>query len=213
MELEIIPAINAATFAEVERKIRLVEPHVSWAHIDVADGSFTDITLWHEAQDLTGFQTPLFLELHLMLADIDTRIHEWLVPNVRRIVFHVEASHDVPGVIDACHSADILAGAGIRPDTSYGLLLPYAQKADMLHVLAVPPGPGGQTFQEGVLDGIRGLRELCAKCPIEVDGGINTETAARIVNAGANVLVAGSAIFSPEDIGSAIAALKKYATQ
>lgn len=213
MEVEIIPAINATTFAEVERKIRLVEPHVSWAHIDVADGSFTDITLWHRPQDLMGFQTPLFLEVHLMLANIDERITEWLLPNVHRVVFHVEAAHNAMSVIHACHGADILAGIGVRPDTSYERLLPYVQKADMLHVLAVPPGPSGQVFQESALGAIRALRQSCTACLIEVDGGVHTQTVKRMVNAGANVLVAGSAIFSQEDIGSAIVALKNHAAK
>lgn len=210
MAVEIIPAINASTFTEVGRKVRLVEPYVSWAHIDVADGSFTDIALWHEPHDLLNFRTPLSLEVHLMIAHIDERIIEWLLPNVRRVVFHIEAARNAMGVIDACHRADVLAGIGVRPGTSYKGLLPYAQKADMLHVLAVPPGPGGQMFQESALGAVRGLRESCGVCPIEVDGGVNGETAERIVNAGANILVAGSAIFSHDDIGSAVAALKDH---
>ncbi len=214
-KIEIIPAINANSFSEVKEKIRLVEPYVSWAHIDVADGSFTDVTLWHNPEDLFGLQTSLFVEVHIMIADIDERIQGWLKPVVRRIIFHREASRDPDAVIHACRSSDIQAGIAIRPDSSVDIVLPYLSKVDLVQTLAVFPGRSGQPFQPDTLQKIAALRNAYPACPIEVDGGVNTATAASIARSGASLLVAGSAIFSAQgrdhDIKSAIENLRQYA--
>lgn len=196
MAIEIIPAINAQTFAEVKEKIRLVEPYVSWVHLDVADGSFTEITLWHNAEDLLELQTPLFVEVHLMLDRIDERIDEWLKPIVRRIIFHREASQNPDVVIAACRASDIQPGIAIRPDSPVDTVLPYLSKVDLVQTLAVFPGPAGQSFRSETLQKITALHNACPLCPIEVDGGIDSKTAALAVRAGASLLVAASAIFS-----------------
>lgn len=218
--IEIIPAINAKTFAEVQEKIRAVEPYagggIKWAHIDVADGSFTDVSLWHDVEDLLSLQTPLFVEVHLMIADIDERIHDWLRPIVRRIIFHREASHNPDSVIRACRFSNIEAGIAIRPDSSADIVLPYLSKVDVVQTLAVVPGRSGQLFVPDTLQKISALHSACPACPIEVDGGVNTATATGIVQAGASILVAGSAIFSAKDgeyvdIKSAIEDLRRHA--
>lgn len=216
MAIEVIPAINAKTFAEVKEKIRLVESYVSWVHIDVADSTFTDITLWHDPKDLLSLQTPLFVEIHLMIADIDERIQEWLQPIVRRIIFHREASQNPDVVIDACRALDIQAGIAIRPDSPIDIVLPYLSKVDMVQTLAVVPGPSGQKFRPETLQKIMGLRHACPTCPIEVDGGVDAATAPAIIRAGASLLVAGAAIFSASggervDIKSAIEDLRTHA--
>lgn len=215
MAIEIIPAVNAETFAEVKEKIRLVESYVSWVHIDVADGSFTDITLWHNPEDLLDLHTPLFIEVHLMLDRIDERIDAWLKPNIRRIIFHREASRDPNTVIEACRAADIRVGIAIRPDSPIHIVLPYIQKVDLVQTLAVMPGPAGQKFRPEALQKIMALRHACPTCPIEVDGGVDTATVPAIIRAGASLLVAASAIFSARgniDIKSAIEDLRAHAS-
>jgi len=216
-EIEIIPSINAETFTEVKKKIEAVEPYVSWVHIDVADGSFTDIQLWHNPEDLLALQTPLLVEVHLMIADIDERIGEWLRPIVRRVIFHREASRDPDVVIRACRSSDVRVGMAVLPNSSADVVLPYLSKIDLVQTLAVTPGRSGQSFQPDTLQKITALHNACPSCAIEVDGGVNTTTVASIVQSGASLLVAGSAIFSPSDrehidIKSAIEDLRRHAT-
>lgn len=219
MAIEIIPAVNAKTFAEVKEKVHLVEPYaegpdnggIKWVHIDVADGSFTDISLWHNPKDLFQLQTPLFVEVHLMLDKIDERIDAWLKPNIRRIIFHREASRDPNTVIEACRASDIRAGIAIRPDSPVDIVLPYIQKVDLVQTLAVVPGPSGQKFRPETLQKIMALRHACPTCPIEVDGGIDMNTAPQVVHAGADTLVAASAIFNTPDVRKAIEELRNHA--
>jgi len=207
-EIEIIPAINAKTFAEVKEKIQMAEPYVSWVHVDVADGTFTDTTLWHDPKDLLSLQTSLFVEVHLMIANIDERVQEWLRPIVRRIIFHREASQNPNAVIDTCHASDIQVGIAIRPDSPVDVVLPYLSKVDVAQILAVAPGRSGQVFQPNTLQKIAALHSACPTCPIEVDGGVNNATAPSIAGVGALLLVAGAAIFKTPDIRRAIEELR-----
>ncbi len=207
--IEIIPAINAETFAEVERKIRLVEPHITRVHIDVADGSFTPNILWHQAGDLNGFVTPCRIEVHLMLADIEQKIVPWLVPNIERIIFHAEVARDAGALIDQCHEAHIEAGVAVCPETPADVLLPYQDKVDILQVLAVSPGKAGQPFDPLMLEKTSKIRHNCPTCAIEFDGGVRIENAHDIAKAGATILVAASAIFDAPDIAKAIESLRR----
>jgi ribulose-phosphate 3-epimerase len=209
--IEIIPSINVATFSELKEKIKLVEPYVSWVHLDVADESFTDITLWHNPKDLLDLHTPLFIEVHVMLDGIDERITDWLEPNVRRIIFHREASADPDFVITQCRQADIQAGIAIRPDTPVESVIPYLPRVDLVQTLAVMPGGAGQKFKSETLQKISAIRTVCPSCPIEVDGGVDTETVPAIIANGATILVAASAIFDKPDIKHAIDELKQHA--
>lgn len=209
--VEIIPAVNAASFEEVQRKVALVEPHVKWVHVDVADGTFTENTLWHNPLDLPLLKTELFIEMHLMVKDIDTQLKEWLLPNVRRNIFHAEAAQNPEALIAACHAADIFAGVAIRPDTSWEALKPFVDKVDLLQVLGVIPGRSGQLFQKHVIQYIQALRKEASSCFLELDGGVNADTAAEAVRAGANVLVAGSAIFEADDPVRALQDLQRVA--
>lgn len=198
--IEIIPAINAENFRDVTEKIKRVEPYVRWVHIDVADGTFTKNILWHNAKDLLMLKTPLFIEVHLMVTDIEKKISSWLLPNVRRVIFHVETAKDPRSIVRVCHAADIEAGIAVHPDTSWEQLLPYVKEADIIQTLAVVPGHAGQVFQKKIIKKIEGLRRMCSTCLIEVDGGMNKETAGRAIQAGATHIVAASAIFNGGDI-------------
>lgn len=209
--VEIIPAVNATSFEEVKRKVAEVESHAKWVHIDVADGTFTDNVLWHNPADLAFLKTELFVEIHLMVGDVDAKLKDWLLPSVRRNIFHVEAAQDPEALIAACHAADIYAGLAMRPDTSWEMLKPYVSKADLLQVLGVIPGKSGQTLQKHVIQYIRALRGETSSCFLEIDGGINAETVGEAAEAGANVFVAGSAIFDALDPARALEDLKKAA--
>jgi ribulose-phosphate 3-epimerase len=207
--VEIIPAINAESFEEVKRRVKLVEPYVKWVHIDVADGTFTPNSLWHDPRDLLALETQLFAEVHLMVADMDIRFRDWLLPNIQRVIFHLEASHDPIFVIESIREAKKKVGLAINPHTAWQMVEPFAQEVDLIQTLAVHPGISGQKFHPEILDKIRHLRERHQGAIIEVDGGVNLKTARQCVEAGANVIAAASFIFSAKKPKEAIEKLKR----
>jgi ribulose-phosphate 3-epimerase len=206
--VEIIPAVNAETFKEVKDKIKLIEPYVKWAHLDIADGTFTKNTIWHNASDLANFETSLNIEAHLMVLNIERRLPEWLASGIKRIIFHIEATSDPDFVIKKLREANKEIGVSIAPDTPWMKLKPYFNKIDLLQVLSVYPGLAGQEFLEESIDKIRHLRENCPECIIEVDGGMKIGVAEKAIEAGADIIVAASAVFGKADVGKAIAELE-----
>lgn len=208
MDAEIIPAVNTDSFEEVKRRIKLVEPFSKWVQLDICDGTFTKNTTWHNAGDLLAIETPLKIEVHLMVNDIDQRMEEWLIAPVQRIIFHLETAKDPDFIIDKCKKAGKEVGIAIGPDTSWTKLVPYLKKVDLFQILGVYPGLAGQKFQEECFDKIRHLRKECPECIIEVDGGMDKETAKKAVEAGANILTAASAIFNAENVEKAIEELR-----
>ena len=205
----LIPAINADTFEEVQRKIKLIEPHVSWAHLDIADGTFTRNTLWHNLMELALIETELNLEIHLMIDRVEEKIDHWFNPSVKRIIFHIGGTKDAGFVIDRCHKNKTEAGIAISPDESVAQALAHKSKVDFFQILGVRPGLPGQKIDENTFERIKEVRKFCPLCIIEVDGGMNKETIPRAIEAGANRIVAASAIFSSgKDIKEAIEELK-----
>ena len=195
----LIPAINADTFEEVQRKIKLIEPYFSWAHLDIADGTFTRNTLWHNLAEFALIETELNLEIHLMIDRVEEKIDYWLNPSVKRIIFHFGGSKDPGFVIDRCHKNKTEIGIAISPDESVAQALAYKSKVDFFQILAVKPGLPGQKIDENTFERIKEVRKFCPQCIIEVDGGMNKETIPRAIEAGADRVVAASAIFNSSD--------------
>ena len=206
--VEIIPSINAPTFEEVQKKIALVEQYVLWCHLDVTDGMFSQHPTWRDPADLPRLQTPVKVEVHLMVEEPEKMIDRWFVEPVRRVIVHLEATKDPELVIQKCRDAGIEVGFAVRPGTSWEKLKPWFGKIDAAVFLRVPPGASGQQMPSEMLEEIRHLRAACPECIIEVDGGVNVETAPRARGAGADLLVAGAAIFNNLDIAKAIDDLK-----
>lgn len=211
----LIPAINAETFEEIQERINLLEAYFvsaslpfEWVHIDVADGTFTPNALWHKASDLLMLQTHFKIEVHLMIADIDARIDEWLLPSVNRVVFHKEAGHDPFFVVDRIKNAGKETGLAILPETLWRDTQPFWDKTDLIQILGVSPGRAGQEMHKETVDKIRGLHEACPQCIIEIDGGVNTSNARECVKAGASLLVSASSVFGKKDIKIAFQELK-----
>jgi len=214
--IKIIPAINVPEWEEIVRRIKLIESFaeevgVDTAHLDVTDGTFTKNSYWHRASDLLSLETSLKIEVHLMIGTsdnpIEERIAEWLLPQkIMRAILHVETSNDVSFAIEQCRKAGIQVGLAVAPGTPWTQLVPHVAHIEMAQVLGVHPGLSRQEMQkEEVLDKIR---HLSAHPPggglIEVDGGVSPANARDLIGAGANVLVAGSAIFDADDPKEAI---------
>lgn len=206
--VEVIPAINAENFEEVKRRLKLVKPHTKWVQLDVADGTFTKNITWHNAEDLSSIETSLNIETHLMINGIEERVKDWFVPVVKRIVFHLEAAKDPYAVIKKCKGAGKEVGLAVGPDGSWTQLTPFLGKVDLFQILAVYPGLAGQTFQKEALKKIEYLRSNCPSAKIEADGGITKENVKEIISAGADIVVAASAIFNEKNIREAIEQLK-----
>ena len=205
---EIIPSINVSTFQEVQQRIAQIEPYVSWCHLDVTDRVFSTHPTWNNPTDLSLLDTKLKIEVHLMVQEPEKVINQWLVKPIKRIIVHLEASQDIDFIIERCREAGIECGVAIRPDTPWDMLVPWTRKVNFVQVLAVNPGPSGQPMSEEIIEKVGHLRESCTLCMIEVDGGINPETARLARVAGANILVSAGYIFSHSDIAGAIKELQ-----
>jgi len=144
-----------------------------------------------------------------MIAEPEKVIDQWLVEPIRRAIVHLEAIKDPELIIKKCRDAGREVGFAIKPGTSWEVLKLWFEKIDMVCVLRVQPGASAQNMPFEMLGEIRGIRDVCPSCIIEIDGGVNSETASRARNAGADLLVAGAAIFGSPDIGAAIARFKK----
>ncbi len=208
--VEIIPSINVRTFEEVKERIKKIEPYVEWCHLDVTDGIFSKHQTWHDPRDLPNLRTSdlLKFEVHLMVNEPEKVINQWLIKPIKRVIVHLEAAKDADLIIKKCREAGIEVGFAVNPETSWENLEPWFEKVDIVQTLAVQPGPSGQELHPDIYEKIVQIRKLCKKCIIEVDGGINPETAKKAAKSGANLLVAGNYIFNSADIKDAIDSLK-----
>jgi ribulose-phosphate 3-epimerase len=202
--MEIIPSINVQTFDELKKKLALVEHLVSWAHLDIADGTFTQHATWNNPEDLKLLNTKLNLEAHLMVKDVEKKLAGWLVPKVKRIFFHLNATGNADFVIDRCIKAGIEPAIAIGPDEP----LKFIEKVKTYQILGVEPGPAGQIAEEKMFERIREMWKICPSCIIEADGGMNSETAKKAREAGADIIVAASYIFNSNNIEETIHALE-----
>ena len=206
--VEIIPSINVDNFEEAVWRIKLVEPYVSWVHLDISDGVFTKHVGWHNPSDLIGFDTKVKIEVHLMVDKPEKKIDEWLLTTVSRFIFHQEATKNHDLIIKKIHDAGKEAGVAIKPDTPWLKLFPYFGKVEVLQFLAVSPGPSGQILNEEILHKSTHVQGICHPCKIEIDGGVNLENAPKLTKEGADILVAGKAIFESKDPVDAIEKFK-----
>lgn len=197
--MEVIPAINEIYFRQVEEKIKIAESFVApaggWIHLDVVDGFFAPNVTWGNPRELKEIKTPLNIEVHLMVEKPESKIETWLKAGAKRLIVHVEAFSDPSFILDKAklYGADVMVA--INPNTSIDTMAPYLTNINFFQVLAVDPGIAGQKFQEKVLEKIKFLRERAPAAKIEVDGGINPETAKMVKDAGADMVASASYIF------------------
>ena len=195
------PSILAADFKNLGQQIIDVDnAGAQYIHIDVMDGSFVpSISFGMPLIKSIRSATDKVFDVHLMIVDPIRYIKEFAEIGADMITFHLEAAPDVNAVIDEIHSLGKRAGLSIKPGTPVEELVPYLDKVDMILVMTVEPGFGGQPFIEASYDRIKAVRAMLAErgldTDIQVDGGITKENVRSVIAAGANVIVAGSTVY------------------
>ncbi|MCD6197720.1 MAG: ribulose-phosphate 3-epimerase [Deltaproteobacteria bacterium] len=215
MKIQIAPSILSADFGRLAEEVRSVEmAGADVIHVDVMDGHFVpNITIGPMVVKALRSVTKLPLDVHLMIEFPDRYIEAFAQAGASWLTVHVEACSHIHRTINAIKALGVKAGAVLNPATSPSTLEYILADLDLVLVMSVNPGFGGQHFIPSSLDKIRHLRKLLASLdhyvPIEVDGGVNSQTIEAVVSAGADICVAGSAVFGSRDYAATIKKLKE----
>lgn len=213
--VKIAPSILSANFAALGRDVELVlGGGADLIHVDIMDGHFVpNISFGPPVLKCLRRATQGFLDVHLMIEEPQRYVNDFLQAGADLVNFHVESQGDMGALIDRVHSAGKQAALTIKPGTPAEALFPYLEKLDMVLVMSVEPGFGGQKFMPAALDKVRALKQEIRRrglrCAIEIDGGINLENAPAAVEAGVDILVAGSSVYGAPDPAARIAEFKR----
>jgi ribulose-phosphate 3-epimerase len=208
----VAPSILAADFSRLADEIHRVEAAgADWIHCDIMDGHFVDnISFGPEMVTIVRGLTSLPLDVHLMIEHADHYVPRFVKAGANSITVHVEseAKHDVENTLKQIRDSGCRAGLTLNPETPFDLIEPFLHKIDLLLIMTVHPGFGGQSFRADQMEKVKRARSLNRELDIEVDGGINADTARLSIESGANVLVAGTSIFRSKDYAKAIRQLR-----
>ena len=207
--IRVAPSLLAADFARLAEETRRVESAgADWIHLDVMDGHFVpNLTIGSQVVSALRPVTRLPLDVHLMVEHPERYLEAFVKAGADRVTVHAEACDRLPAIVEQIRRLQVKVGVALRPQTPLAPLVPCLGAIDLVLLMTVNPGFGGQAFMPEVLPKIEALRRQYDR-DIQVDGGITQETARRTRDAGANVLVAGTYIFRASDPARAIAALR-----
>ena len=201
----VAPSILSADFGNLERDIKMIDrSEAKWGHIDVMDGVFVpNISFGFPVVKSVRKSTSKLLDVHLMIVEPEKYVKRFVEAGANYVTFHHEACANPRATIAEIRSVGAKAGVSIKPATPVEAIFDYLGEVDMVLVMSVEPGFGGQSFMPHSLDKVRALRkEITEKgynCLIEIDGGISTKNAREVFDAGVDVVVAGSSVFGSEN--------------
>ena len=205
-EFKLAPSILSADFSDLGSALKICEQGgAHWIHVDVMDNQFVpNLTIGPPVVKSLRPKTKKFLDVHMMVVKPEELVEPFARAGADNITFHIEATDDAEGLIDLIKSCGCKVGVSIKPKTSLAEIYPLLDKVDIVLVMTVEPGFGGQGYLDGSNERIRNIKQfLSDKCLdrvlIEVDGGIKLHNASEVMSAGANVLVAGSEVFKSDN--------------
>jgi len=212
--VKVAPSILSANFARLGEEVRAVEAGgADYIHVDEMDGRFVpNITIGPVVVEAVRRSTHLPLDVHLMIVEPEKYLHDFSQAGARFLSVHVEVAPHLHRLVQQIRTLGARPSVVLNPSTPLSAIEEVLGDVDMILLMSVNPGFGGQSFIPHTVDKVRRLRKMLdskgLSVDIEVDGGINPQTARQVVDAGANVLVAGTAIFGAPDYRSAIAAIR-----
>lgn len=208
--VKVSPSMLASDFSNFGAEIlKLEKAGADWVHLDIMDGVFVpNITFGAGVVKALRNKSSLVFDVHLMIVDPIRYIKDFADAGADIITFHYESCDDPEAVIDLIHSYGKKAGIALKPATPTEVLKPFLDKVDMILIMTVEPGRGGQSLIESTIDKIRECAELCPDIEIQADGGIYVENVKRLLDVGLTVVVAGSAVFKSEDPAKTVSLLR-----
>lgn len=209
MEIKIAPSVLAADYANLETELKKCSD-AQYIHLDVMDGHFVpNISIGAPVIKAIRAVTKVPFDVHLMISHPLKYVENFADAGADIICFHIESESDTQETIDKIIASGCKAAVALKPKTPASAVMPYIDKLSMVLVMTVEPGFGGQSFMADMMPKIEEIRKAAPDIDIEVDGGINAETIKTAAAAGANVFVAGSAVFKSEDPKKRLKRLKK----